>query len=158
MSSAPPLPPGYLVSADPAWLDLPLIHAYLARESYWAPSIPPETVRRSIANSVCLGAYHQSMPGGPPRQVGFARVISDRATFAYLCDVFVLPDHRGKGLSKALVAAALGHPELLGLRRWMLVTKDAQSLYARFGFVKPVEPDRYMERVDRDIYRRQNQA
>ena len=137
--SAVPLPEGYLISTDPALLNLDVIHRFIADESYWARDIPKPLVERTIQNSLCWGVYYRNA------QIGFARVISDRATFAYLCDVFIATDHRGRGLSKALVATILAHPDLQGLRRWMLVTADAQSLYGQFGFKIVAQPDRHME-------------
>ncbi len=128
----------YVLSADPARLDLAAIHGYLAA-SYWAPGLPLDVLRRAIAGSVCLGVYRGT------EQVGFARVITDRATFAYLCDVFVLDAHRGRGLGAWLVQAAAAHPDLQGLRRWVLVTRDAHGLYERFGFRPLARPDGYME-------------
>ena len=132
------LPAGYLISTDPALLNLDVIHGFIA-QSYWAKDIPRHLVERAIGNSLCWGVYHHAA------QVGFARVITDQATFAYLADVFVLPDHRGRGLSKALVATILAHPDLQGLRRWMLVTADAQTLYEQFGFKAVPQPERHME-------------
>jgi len=132
------LPDGYLLSSDPALLNLDVIHGFIA-QSYWAKDIPKPLVERTLSNSLCWGVYHHAA------QVGFARVITDKATFAYLCDVFILPEHRGKGLSKALVATILAHPDLQGLRRWMLVTADAQSLYEPFGFRAVAHPERHME-------------
>ena len=119
-------------------LDLEVIHGFIA-QSYWAKDIPKPLVERTIKNSLCWGVYHQAS------QVGFARVITDKATFAYLADVFILPEHRGKGLSKALVATILAHPDLQGLRRWMLITADAQGLYEQFGFKPVPHPERHME-------------
>ena len=139
------LPDGYEVSCDPARLDLAVIHGFLA-QSYWAKSIPKELVERSVRNSLCFGAYHGAT------QVGFARIVSDKATFAYLCDVFVQPEHRGYGLSKSLVAAILAHPDLQGLRRWNLVTIDAHSLYEQFGFKIAAQPERYMEILRHGMY------
>jgi N-acetylglutamate synthase-like GNAT family acetyltransferase len=133
-----PLPPGYLISVDPTLLDLDVIHGFIST-SYWAKDIPRELIERSIKNSLCFGAYHHSA------QVGFARIISDYATFAYLADVFILPEHRGKGLSKTLVETIIAHPDLQGLRRWMLVTLDAHGLYESFGFKPVSHPERYME-------------
>lgn len=133
------LPEGYAISSDPSRLDLEVIHGFIAQESYWAKAIPKPLVERMIQNSLCWGVYHEV------GQIGFARVITDKATFAYLADVFILPKHRGKGLSKALVATILAHPDLQGLRRWMLVTADAQSLYERFGFKPVPNPERHME-------------
>ena len=132
------LPKGYVISSDPARLDLDVIHCFIA-QSYWAKNIPRALVERTIQNSLCWGVYHEAI------QVGFARVITDQATFAYLADVFNLPEHRGKGLSKALVATILAHPDLQGLRRWMLVTVDAQGLYEQFGFKPVPQPERHME-------------
>lgn len=132
------LPEGYAISSDPGLLDLNVIHGFIS-QSYWAKGIPRDLVERMVKNSFCFGVYHQAA------QVGFARIITDRATFAYLADVFILPEHRGKGLSKALVQAILAHPDLQGLRRWMLVTLDAQSLYEQFGFKAVEHPERYME-------------
>jgi len=136
--SALPLPDGYAISTDPKLLDLAVIHGFIA-QSYWAKDIPKALVERMIKNSLCFGLYHQNA------QVGFARIISDYATFAYLADVFVLPAHRGLGLSKALVQTILAHPDLQGLRRWMLVTADAQNLYKQFGFKVVAHPERHME-------------
>jgi len=136
--SAVSIPEGYVISSDPARLDLNVIHGFIA-QSYWAKAIPKALVERMISNSLCWGVYDEA------GQIGFARVITDKATFAYLCDVFVLSEHRGKGLSKALVATVLAHPDLQGLRRWMLVTVDAQSLYERFGFRTVPQPERHME-------------
>ena len=133
------------ISTDPARIDVDLVHEFLTT-SYWAQGIPVETVRRSIENSISFGIYH----GG--QQVGFARIISDLATFAYLADVFVLPTHRGRGLSRWLMECIVGHPDLQGLRRWMLATRDAHGLYARFGFTAVKKPDRWMELHHPDIY------
>ena len=144
----------YLISEDPSKLDLDLIHKFLSEDSYWARGIPREVVARSIANSLCFGAYAlgNANPDSDWRQVGFARVSTDRATFAYVADVFVLPEHRGKGLSKRLMEAVLAHPDLQGLRRWMLATADAHELYRRFGFAELSHPDRFMQRHDPDVY------
>jgi N-acetylglutamate synthase-like GNAT family acetyltransferase len=130
---------GFTVSTDPARLDLDLIHSYLTR-SYWAAGIPREIVERSVRQSLNFGVYEGT------RQVGFARVVTDLATFAYLADVFVLKDYRGRGLSKWLMETLLAHPDLQDVRRWHLVTRDAQGLYARFGFGEP-HAGRHMERV-----------
>jgi len=129
---------GYSISCDPALLNLDAVHAFLSN-SYWAKGIPKALVEKSIRNSIAWGIYFGV------EQVGFARVISDQATFAYLCDVFIAPDHRGKGLSKALVAAIKAHPDLQGLRRWMLITVDAHGLYEQFGFKNVPNPERHME-------------
>jgi GNAT superfamily N-acetyltransferase len=130
----------YTISTDKKKLDLDVIHHFLSQDSYWALNIPRELVQRAIDNSLCFGIYHQG------QQVGFARVISDLATFAYLCDVFIVPSHRGKGLSKFLVETISNYPDLQGLRRWMLVTQDAHTLYAQFGFTPLDKPDLYMQR------------
>jgi GNAT superfamily N-acetyltransferase len=137
--TAPHVPDGYAISDDPARLDLDRVHAFISRESYWAKGIPRAIVEKTVRHSLTWGVYHGA------EQVGFARVISDRATFAYLCDVYIDTAHRGKGLSKALVATILAHPDLQNLRRWMLVTADAQKLYEQFGFTVAEEPERYME-------------
>jgi GNAT superfamily N-acetyltransferase len=141
----------YAISTDPARLDVDAIHAYLTR-SYWAEGIPIDVVRRSIAGSLCFGLYHGE------RQVGFARVISDRATFAYLADVYVLEEHRGRGLGVWLVGFIMRHPDLQGLRRWSLATRDAHELYRKFGWTELKSPDRWMERHFPDIYRNAPEA
>ena len=136
-----------VVDSDPQRLDLDVIHGFLAN-SYWARGIPRETVERAVRNSLSFGLYDGD------RLVGFARVVTDQATFAYLCDVFVLESHRGKGLGKKLVSEIAADARLAGLRRWVLVTRDAHELYTRFGF-KPLEaPHRFMELHDPDIYAR----
>jgi GNAT superfamily N-acetyltransferase len=139
----------YLVSDERARLDLARIHAFLT-SSYWAPGIPREIVARSIDHSLPFGLYRGD--GGRERQVGFARVITDRATFAYLSDVFVVDEERGKGLGKFLLECVHAHPELQGLRRWLLVTRDAQGLYERLGWRVVPEPQKHMEILRRDIY------
>jgi GNAT superfamily N-acetyltransferase len=139
---------GYLISDDPARLDVDAVHAYL-RRSYWAEGIPREIVARALANSLCLGIYSKA-----GEQVGLVRVVTDYATFAYLCDVYVLEPHRGRGLSKAAMNAVMSHPRLQNLRRMQLVTQDAHGLYARHGFSVVAQPERHMERRDPDIYRR----
>jgi len=139
----------YEISADPARLDVAAVHRFLSEEAYWSLGIARATVERAIANSFCFAAY---APNGA--QVAFARLVTDRATFAYLADVFVLPEHRGRGLSKQLMAAMIAHPELQGLRRWLLMTRDAHGLYAQFGFTPLANPPRVMERHDRDVYRK----
>lgn len=137
----------FLVSDDPARLDITAIHAYLTR-SYWAEGIPVETVRRSIEASLCIGLYHQR------RQIGLARVITDRATFAYLCDVYVLEEYQGQGLGRWLMEHVMAHPDLQNLRRFSLVTRSAQGLYAPLGFAPVARPEGHMEIVRADLYRR----
>jgi GNAT superfamily N-acetyltransferase len=138
----------YTVSDDPARLDPRAIHAYLTR-SYWSAGIPSETVERAIRSSLCIGAYDRA-----GAQVGLVRLISDHATYCYVCDVYVLEEHRRRGLSKAMLAMAMDLPMLQGLRRWSLVTNDAHGLYGQFGFAAVAQPERHMERVQPDIYRR----
>lgn len=135
-------------STDKDRLDVELIHRFLAIEAYWSRGIPRETVERAIAGSLCFGGYVDG------RQVAFARVVTDGATFAYLADVFVLPEHRGQGHSKALMAVVMAHPQLQGLRRFSLATGDAHGLYAGFGFTAPARPQNLMEKLDQDIYTR----
>ncbi len=135
-----------VVTTDRSRLDLDVIHGFLTT-SYWARGIPRETVARSMEHSLCFGAFDEG------RQIGFARVVSDHATFAYICDVFALESHRGSGVGKSLMAAIMSHPELQGLRRWTLFTRDAHGLYRQFGFGAAAHPERLMEVVDRDPYR-----
>ncbi|MEO5958274.1 MAG: GNAT family N-acetyltransferase [Opitutaceae bacterium] len=138
---------GYLISDDPALLDVDAIHAYLTR-SYWAEGIPRATVARSIANSLCLGIY-----AADQKQVGLVCIISDYATFAYLCDVYVLESHRDRNLAKAAMRLLATHPKLQGLRRQQLGTRDAHGLYAQFGFTVVEHPDRHMEKCNLDVYK-----
>jgi GNAT superfamily N-acetyltransferase len=127
----------YEISTDPSRLDLDVIHGFLSH-SYWAKNIPRELVERSIRHSLCFGIFRER------KQIGFARVVSDFATFAYLADVFVMPEHRGKGVSKQLMETILEHRDLQGLRRFVLATVDAHGLYAQFGFEPLDHPERYM--------------
>ncbi|HKV78427.1 MAG TPA: GNAT family N-acetyltransferase [Candidatus Sulfotelmatobacter sp.] len=136
----------FVISTDRARLDLDVIHRFLTN-CYWAKGIPREVVERSIEHSLCFGIYD-----GSGEQVGFARVISDFATVAYLGDVFVLESHRGRGLSKWMMGCILQHSSLQGLRRWILLTRDAHGLYAKSGFTPLRAPDRYMELHQADIY------
>jgi GNAT superfamily N-acetyltransferase len=136
---------GYSISTDPALLDLDVVHAFLSRESYWARGMPRAVLQRSIESSLPFGLYRDRA------QVGFARVVTDYAVFAYVGDVFVLPPHRRRGLSKWLMETLLAHPDLQGLRRWNLATRDAHGLYRRFGF-EPAGANT-MDRVDPDPYR-----
>jgi GNAT superfamily N-acetyltransferase len=140
------LPDGFSVSTDPARLDLSMTHEFLSKRSYWAAGITIDLVRRSVENSICFGLYHHD------RQIGFARVVTDRATFAYLGDVFVHEDYRNRGLSKWLLACVMRHPDLQGLRRIMLGTRDAHGLYEQFGFMSLASPERFMEIFHPDIY------
>jgi GNAT superfamily N-acetyltransferase len=142
----------FLVSTDPARMDLECIHGFL-RTAYWCRGIPREIVARSLEHSLCFGLFDESPSG--PSQIGFARVVSDYATFAWLGDVFVLEPYRGLGLSKWLMECVTGHPALQGLRRFMLATRDAHGLYRRCGFTALAAPDRMMERFVPDIYERE---
>ena len=135
----------YDISEDPARFDLAAIHAYLTR-SYWAAGVPLGIVARAIEHSLCFAVLHRA------DQVGFARVVTDRATFAYLCDVYVLEAHRGRGLAKRMLHAIIAHPDLQGLRRFVLATRDAHALYRRFGFTELQAPARFMEIVKPDVY------
>ena len=135
----------YSISTEPRRLDIDAIHAFLSR-SFWAEGIPKELVAKAIANSLCFGLFDG------PSQVGFARVVTDRATFAYLCDVYVLESHRGGGLGKWLIETVMAHPDLQGLRRFQLVTRDAHGLYSRHGFAGPRHPERYMEIFRHGMY------
>jgi len=136
----------FLISTDRELLSLDLIHSFLTN-CYWAKGIPRETVARSIEHSLCFGIYD-----GKGAQVGFARVVSDFATVAYLGDVFVLESHRGRGLSKWLMECIVEHPALQNLRRWILLTRDAHGLYSHFGFTPVKAPERYMELHRPDAY------
>lgn len=135
----------YEISSERGRMDVDAIHAFLTR-TYWARGIPRETVQRAIDNSLCFGVFLGTA------QVGFARVITDQATFAYLADVYLLDEHRGKGLARRLVQAVLAHPRLQGLRRWLLVTRDAHALYRPHGFQPLAHPDRIMEIHRPDAY------
>ncbi len=137
----------YSISADKARLDLDIIHRFLTT-SYWAAGRSVETIRRSIESSIAFGVYKGD------EQVGFARVITDYATFAWIADVFILEGHRGQGLSKWLMEVIISHPELQGFRRWVLATKDAHELYRKFGFTELKLPERWMERHDPNMEER----
>ncbi len=148
MSSTEAAAPGaYEISTDPARLDVAAIHAYLTR-SYWSPGIPIGIVERALRHSLCFGIYECA--GGA--QVGLARVVTDYATFAYLCDVYVLEEHRGFGLGKRMMRELMAHPALRGARRVMLATRDAHGLYAGFGFLEAGAAKNLMEIVRPDIY------
>jgi GNAT superfamily N-acetyltransferase len=129
----------FLISTDPALLDVPVIYEFLSARSYWAAGRPLDVVRRSLGNSLCFGLYDRQ------RQVGLARVVTDRATFAWLCDVFVLGEYRGRGLAKWLIGCVMAYPALQGLRRFLLGTRDAHGLYERYGFTSLADPTRFME-------------
>ena len=137
-----------MISTDKAELDVPAIHHFLSTQSTWAIGIPLATVRRAIDHSLCFGGRLDG------RQVAFARVVSDYATFAYLVDVYVLQEYRGRGYSKRLMDAVMAHPDLQGLRRFMLATGTAHTLYARYGFTAPLRPETLMEHYVPDIYQR----
>lgn len=138
----------YSISTNPALLQVHVIHQYLSIESYWAQNIPLEVVKQSIEGSLCFGVYHKDL------QIGFARLITDKATFAYLADVFILPEHRGKGLSKWLMQTIHTHPQLQGLRRWLLGTKDAHGLYEHLGWTRFGEEQlhRFMQLHNPHVY------
>lgn len=138
----------FTVSCDRAMMDQAMITEFLATSSYWAQGIPASTVTKSLANSLCFTLLDGK------QQIGFARVITDYATIAYLGDVFIVPDYRGRGLSKWLMDCINSHPDLQGLRRWMLVTRDAQTLYDRYGFTPLKTAENYMERHNPDVYRK----
>ena len=139
---------GYEIDDDPARLDLDVVHGFVTG-SYWAGGVPRDVVARSVANSLNLGLYRNES------QVGFTRAVTDRATFAWVCDVFVLPGHRGRGLAHWMIETLRAHPDLAGLRRFMLATADAHQVYADCGFTSLGDPDRYMEihRSPADLYR-----
>jgi GNAT superfamily N-acetyltransferase len=152
-----------LISTDKRRLDVDAIHGYLVR-SYWAERIPRSVVELSIENSLCFGLYElesaaqSSARTGREMQIGFARLVTDGATFAWLADVFVLEEFRGRGLSKWLMRTIVEMPELGGLRRWILATRDAHGLYRQVGYESLAAPDRYMERLDPDVYKRASEA
>ncbi len=140
----------YEISIDKKRLDLAMVHDFLANQSYWAKDIPFEVMKRSIENALCFGVFHQG------RQVGFARVVTDYATVAYVGDVFIIGPYRGRGLGKRLVKAIVDHPGLEGLRLWFLGTKDAHDLYRKFGFKKAAETpvmERFMTIFNPDAYK-----
>jgi GNAT superfamily N-acetyltransferase len=140
----------YKIATDNSKLDINLIHQFLCEESYWAKGIPKNIVEKSISNSLCFGLFYKDA------QVGFARLVTDKATFAYLADVFIINEHRGNGLGKWLMKTIHEHPELQNLRRWILTTKDAHGLYEQLGWIKP--PDdyvyRFMMRHNPDVYKK----
>lgn len=136
----------FVISTDDARLQIDVVHAFLANESYWATNRSLEQTQRAIENSICFGVYHGT------RQIGFARVVSDLATFAYLGDVFIIEEFRGRALGKFLMETIVGHPDLQGLRRWLLATRDAHGLYEQLGFSDLRYPERWMERTAPDAY------
>jgi len=138
--------PGYEISVDPRRIDVGLVHKFLSEDSYWSKGIPLSVVEKAIANSLCFGVFHDE------QQVGFARIVTDKSTFALLADVFILPSHRGQGLSKWLMREVINHPDLQGLRRLLLLTSDAHSLYAQFGFTEIGNAWRFMEVLRTDMY------
>jgi len=136
------------ITTDLARIDLDRVHAWIARKRHWAGKMPRGVFERAVRGSLCFAALERGAT------IGFCRVISDRATFAYLSDMFVDPARRGRGVGKAIMAVIMGHPELKALRLWLLVTADAQGLYARHGFCALGAPERYMERRDAEVYQR----
>ena len=140
-------PGEYEISTDTHRLNVEVVHNFLAQESYWSPGIPRAIVERAMQNSLCFGVYHRA------EQVGFARVVTDKATFALLADLFILAPHRGQGLSKWLMRCVVGHEDLQGLRRLLLLTSDAHSLYSQYGFKELGNPSRFMEVLRQDLYR-----
>ncbi len=138
----------YTLSTDRARLEFDTIHYHLSEVAYWSLGIPRATLERAFANSLCFGIYKDEAI------VGWARVVTDYATYGYLADVYVLPEYRGQGLSKWLMQCIIEHPDLQGLRRWTLATRDAHNLYAQYGFKPFAAPDRWMERHDPDVYKK----
>jgi GNAT superfamily N-acetyltransferase len=139
------------ITTEVTRIDLDRVHAWLARKSYWAGSMPRSVFERAVAGSLCFAAIEGQTT------VGFCRVVSDRATFAYVSDMFVDPERRGQGIGRTLMTAIMGHPDLQDLRRWVLVTASAHDLYARHGFTPLAAPERFMERHDTDVYQRMAQ-
>lgn len=135
------------LSTDPLKLNIDAIHKFLSTQAYWSLNIPKEKVQKSIENSLCFGVYHQN------NQIGFARVISDYSSIAYLGDVYVLEDYRGKGISKFLMETIMSHPNLQGLRRWILLTGDAHGLYKQFGWTELADPTKWMELHNPSVYK-----
>ena len=138
---------GFVISTEKEKMDIDLIHSFLTR-TYWAEGISKEIIRRSIEGSLCFGVFEND------QQVGFARMITDKATFAYLADVFIIEEYRGRGLSKWLMEVIMSDPDLQGLRRMILATKDAHGLYKQFGFAPLINVDRWMQILDQDVYKR----
>jgi len=138
----------YLLSDDPALLDVSAIHAFLSEDAFWSLGIPRSVVEKAIENSLCFGMFDGDT------QIGFTRVVTDRATFAWLCDVYVLSEFRGRGLARWMIESVLEHPDLQGLRRVLLATRDAHGLYRRCGFAPLPQPERWMIIADPDVYSR----
>jgi GNAT superfamily N-acetyltransferase len=138
----------FSITTDKTKLQIKVIHDFLAYESYWAKDIPLEYVERAIENSLCFGVFYKN------EQVGLARIVSDYTTFAYLCDVFILEKQRGQGLSKWLVETIMAHPNLQGLRRWVLLTADAHELYKKYGWQNIAAPERYLEIRNIEVYQK----
>jgi N-acetylglutamate synthase-like GNAT family acetyltransferase len=138
---------GFIITTEKEKLDIDLIHSFLNR-TYWAEGISKETIKRSIEGSLCFGVFEND------KQVGFARMITDKATFAYLADVFIIEEYRGRRLSKWLMEVIMSHSDLQGLRRMILATKDAHGLYKQFGFTPLINVDRWMHILDQDVYKR----
>ncbi|MFL5815471.1 MAG: GNAT family N-acetyltransferase [Bdellovibrionia bacterium] len=148
----------HVISTDPELLDLLRVHGVLSK-LYWCEGIPFETVKKACEGSLCFGVYEVDSQGPKGlKQVGLARVITDSATFAYLCDVYIEESSRGQGLSKWLMTCIQSHPQLQGLRRFSLATRDAHGLYRQFGFEVTKAPERWMEIVDSDVYKRTNKS
>ena len=127
------------ISTDKSLLDIEAVHHYLSAESYWSKGIPLAVLQKAIDNSICFGLYLGE------QTIGFTRVVTDKATFAYLCDVYVLPEYQGKGYGKLMVQEAMNHPDLQGLRRWCLLTADAHTMYSSLGWQEIAKPERWME-------------
>jgi GNAT superfamily N-acetyltransferase len=136
----------FCISTDKSKLDIHSIHHFLSTRAYWSLNIPKETVQLAIQNSLCFGIYEKQ------KQIGFARVISDLSTVAYLGDVYILEEYRGKGLSKWLIETVMNHPNLQGLRRWILLTADAHGLYRQFGWTNLADPAKWMELHNKNVY------
>jgi GNAT superfamily N-acetyltransferase len=145
--------PPYSISTDPARIDFEVVYGFISR-SYWAENIPRETMAKAIAHSLCFSLFVSDVEPGQARQIGFARVVTDRSTYAYLADVFILEGDRGNGLGTWFMSEVFAHPDLQGLRRFQLATRDAHGLYRKFGFEMPQHPDRLMEIVRKasDLY------
>ena len=140
----------FCISTDKSKLDIDSIHEFLSTQAYWCLNIPKDKVQTAIENSLCFGVYLHE------KQIGFARIISDFSTIAYLGDVYILEEFRGKGLSKWLVEIIMNHPNLQGLRRWILLTGDAHELYRKFGWTDIADPTKWMELHDKNVYKKKS--